>query len=74
MNTAKSTLRIIILFSLFTLATIGILSEPEESNWLFNFVVSKSIGFGAAFISFMLVKRWKNDATIKMLQHFCENE
>lgn len=53
-----------VLFALGFIALIGIFSEPEPAldmtRWTIVFVVSKSVGFAAAYALYRLLVLWEN--------------
>lgn len=60
-----------VLFVLGFIATIGIFSEPEPAldtaRWTAVFVVSKSVGFAAAYALYRLMVRWEKEGKIQVL-------
>lgn len=60
--------RYYVLIVVFTVAVIGIFSEPNNwlpiTHWLYAFTLSKGIGFAAAYIAIQLVKRWDKQGVI----------
>ena len=59
-----------ILFVLGFIAIIGIFSEPEPAldmvRWTTVFVVSKSVGFAAGYIAYLLLVRWEKQGKIQV--------
>ena len=60
MTPTKTLAKAAILIVLFSIAAIGIFSEPDEASthWLADFILSKSIGAISIFIYSVLYKRW----------------
>ena len=60
-----------ILFVLGFIAIIGIFSEPEPAldtaRWTTVFVVSKSVGFAAAYALYRLLVLWEKQGKIQVL-------
>lgn len=60
-----------VLFVLGFIATIGIFSEPEPAldmtRWTIVFVVSKSVGFAAAYALYRLLVLWEKQGKIQVL-------
>lgn len=59
-----------VLFVLGFIALIGIFSEPEPAldmtRWTIVFVVSKSVGFAAAYALYRLMVRREKEGKIKL--------
>lgn len=60
-----------VLFVLGFIALIGIFSEPEPAldmtHWTIVFVVSKSVGFAAAYALYRLLVLWEKQGKIQVL-------
>lgn len=60
-----------VLFALGFIATFGIFSEPEPAldmtRWTIAFVVSKSVGFAAAYALYRLLVLWEKQGKIQVL-------
>lgn len=60
-----------VLFALGFIATFGIFSEQEPAldmtRWTIVFVVSKSVGFAAAYALYRLLVLWEKQGKIQVL-------
>lgn len=67
----KQTFYYTVLFALGFIATLGIFSEPEPAldmtRWTIVFVVSKSVGFAAAYALYRLLVLWEKQGKIQVL-------
>lgn len=71
MKKALLNYRYYVLAVLFTIAIIGVFSEPLDelpyANWLFVLIASKVIGFGTGYAAALLFKRWEKCGMIPEL-------
>lgn len=74
MNTAKSILRFAILIALASVAYVGILSlpsdsEPSHAKWVFTLIMSKVVGVAALLWLRCLYKHWKSADRLIAMYH-----
>lgn len=74
-NLAKSALRVLILFGLFSVAFIALMGEPDEKSqwWWEQFIISKTIAAAGFYAFAKLYSRWsKTDKWLIAYNKSCD--